>query len=73
MMIKLNLFIFLVDDFWFLVPLEPHHVFSMEAPALFFERFRCEVLRFRSLHVVEHEEQRLRRQPLEELYRVRMG
>lgn len=64
------LFIFIIDDLRFLVPLEPHHVLRVEPPALLLESFCCQVLRLRSLHVVENEEQRLCAQPLEEVYRV---
>lgn len=63
-----NLFVFLIDNLGLLVSLEPHHVLGVEAPALLLERFCRQVLRLGPLHVVEHEEQRLRRQPLEELY-----
>lgn len=66
------LFILLVDDLGLLVPLEPHHVLGMEAPALLLERLGGEVLRLRALHVVEYEEQRLRGQALEEVHRVRV-
>ena len=52
------------------MPLEPHHVLRVEPPALLLESFCCQVLRLRSLHVVEDEEQRLCAQPLEEVYRV---
>lgn len=55
------LFVVFIDDFGLLVPLEPHHVLGVKPPALFLERLRREVLRLRALHVVEHEEQRLRR------------
>ena len=65
-----HLFIFIIDDLRFLMPLEPHHVLRVEPPALLLESFCCQVLRLRSLHVVEDEEQRLCAQPLEEVYRV---
>ena len=52
------------------MPLEPHHVLRVEPPALLFESLCCQVLRLRSLHVVEDEEQRLCAQPLEEVYRI---
>ena len=66
----MHLFIFIIDDLRFLMPLEPHHVLRVEPPALLLESFCCQVLRLRSLHVVEDEEQRLCAQPLEEVYRV---
>lgn len=47
--------------------LEPHHVLGVEPPTLFLECFSCQVLRLAPLHVVENEEERFRRQPLEEL------
>lgn len=34
--------------------LEPHHVLCMESPALLFQRFCSQKLRFRSFHVVEY-------------------
>ena len=52
------------------MPLEPHHVLRVEPPALLLESLCCQVLRLRSLHVVEDEEQRLCAQPLEEVYRI---
>ena len=54
-----HLFIFIIDDLRFLMPLEPHHVLGVEPPTLFLESLCCQVLRLRSLHVVENEEQRL--------------
>lgn len=47
--------------------LEPHHVLGVEPPTLLLECFSCQVLRLTPLHVVENEEERFRRQPLEEL------
>ena len=66
----MHLFIFIIDDLRFLMPLEPHHVLRVEPPALLLESFCCQVLCLRPLHVVEDEEQRLCAQPLEEVYRV---
>ena len=67
---SMYLFIFIIDDLRFLMPLEPHHVLGVEPPTLLLESFCCQVLRLRSLHVVEDEEQRLCAQPLEEVYRI---
>jgi len=53
------LFIFIIDDLRFFMPLEPHHVLGVEPPALLLESFGSKVLRLGALHVVEDEEQRL--------------
>ena len=65
-----HLFIFIVDDLGFLVPLEPHHVLGVEPPALLLECLGGQILGLGALHVVEDEEQSLRRETLEEVYRV---
>ena len=49
------------------MPLKPHHVFGVEPPALFFKSLCGQILGFGTLHVVENEEQRFCRQPLEEV------
>ena len=54
-----HLFIFIIDDLRFFMPLEPHHVLGVEPPALLLESFGSKVLRLGALHVVEDEEKRL--------------
>ena len=54
-----HLFIFIIDDLRFFMPLEPHHVLGVEPPALLLESLSSKVLRLGALHVVEDEEQRL--------------
>ena len=66
----MHLFIFIIDDLRFLMPLEPHHVLGVEPPALLLERLGRQVLGLGALHVVEDEEERLRGQSLEEFYGV---
>lgn len=66
---SIHLLEFLVDDLGLFVPLEPHHVFGVEAPALLFQGFGSQILCFRSLHIVEYEKQRFGGQTLEELHR----
>ena len=55
----INLLKLIIDHFWFLVSLEPHHILGVEPPALLLESFGSKVLRLGALHVVEDEEQRL--------------
>lgn len=62
------LFIFICDCLWLFVPLKPHHVLCMESPRLLFESFCCQVLGFRSLHVIKYKEESFGRQPLKEVY-----
>ena len=52
-----HLFIFIVDNLGFLVPLKPHHVLSVEPPALLLKGLGCQVLGLGPLHIVEDEEQ----------------
>ena len=47
--------------------LEPHHVLSVEPPALFLQGLGSQVLGFSALHVVEDEEQSLGGETLEEI------
>lgn len=68
-----HLFVIIVDYLRLLVPLKPHHVLCMEAPALLFKRLGSEILCLGSLHVVEYEEERLRRESLIELNGVIYG
>lgn len=69
---KSHLLKLLVDDLWLLVSLEPHHVLRMKPPALLLERLCGQILRLRSLHVVEHEEKRFRCETLKEINCIRM-
>lgn len=55
------------------MPLKPHHVLGMETPALLFKRLGRKILSLGSLHVVEYEEERLRRESLIELNGVIYG
>ena len=64
-------FVLLGDGLGLLVTLEPHHELGVETPRLLLERFGGQVLRLGALQVVKDEEQRLRRQPVEEVERVR--
>ena len=57
----------IIDHFWFLVSLEPHHILGVKPPTLLLQRLCRQVLRLSSLHVVENEEERLRRKSLEEV------
>jgi len=52
------------------VPLEPHHVLGVEPPRLLLQGFGGQVLRFGALQIVEDEEERFGRQPMEKLERV---
>lgn len=67
------LFVIIVDYLGLLVPLKPHHVLGMEAPALLFKRLGRKILSLGSLHVVEYKEERLRRESLIELNGVIYG
>ena len=62
-----DLFKLIIDHFGLLVPLEPHHVLGVKPPALLLESLGGQVLRLGALHVVEDEEERLRRKSLEEV------
>ena len=55
------------------MPLEPHHIFSVEPPTLFLKGLGGQILGLGSLHVVENEEQCFSGQPLEEVYCVTSG
>jgi len=61
------LFKLIIDHFGLLVPLEPHHVLGVKPPALLLQSLGGQVLRLGALHVVEDEEERLRRKSLEEV------
>lgn len=52
--------------------MKPHHVLCMKSPTLLFQRFRGQILRLRTLHIVENEEKRFRGQALKEFKGVRM-
>lgn len=60
------------DGPWLVVPLEPHHIFSVKTPRLLLQCFSCQVLCLSALHVVKDEEERLSAEPLKELHRVVM-
>jgi len=61
------LFKLIIDHLGLLVPLEPHHVLGVKPPALLLQSLGGQVLRLGALHVVEDEEERLRRKSLEEV------
>ena len=47
--------------------LEPHHILGVKPPALLLQCLRRQILRLGALHVIENEEERLRRKSLEEV------
>lgn len=70
--INAHLLVLFVDDFWLLVPLEPHHVLGVKPPALLLQCLGSQVLALRALHVVKYKEQCLRGQTLEEVNSIRV-
>ena len=62
-----NLLKLIIDHFWLLVSLEPHHILGVKPPTLLLQRLSGKVLRLSALHVVENEEESLRRKSLEEV------
>ena len=66
----LNLFKLIVDSFWLLMTLKPHHIFGVKSPRVLFECIGGQILCPSSLHVVENVEEGLLWQFLEELGRV---
>lgn len=65
------LFILLGNSLRFFVPLEPHHVFGMKPPGLLLQCLSGQVLGFSPFQVVKNEEERLRREPMEKIQRIR--
>ena len=63
----INLLKLIIDHFWLLVSLEPHHILGVKPPTLLLQRLSGKVLRLSALHVVENEEESLRRKSLEEV------
>ena len=62
-----NLLKLIIDHFWLLVSLEPHHILGVKPPTLLLQRLSGKVLRLGALHIIENEEERLRRKSLEEV------
>ena len=57
----------IIDHFWFLVSLEPHHILGVKPPTLLLQCLRRQILGLGALHVIENEEESLRRKSLEEV------
>lgn len=51
------LFIFIGDRLWFFMPLEPHHIFGVKSPRLFFKCLSSQVLGFSAFHIVKDKEE----------------
>ena len=62
-----NLLKLIIDHFWLLVSLEPHHILGVKPPALLLQCLRRQILRLGALHVIENEEESLRGKSLEEV------